>query len=309
MKKIYLIKTLSYRILDSVLKSIIKDNTNVTTFSLNDVTIYDCIDDASYFGLFAENRVIVIKDVKYFGGKFNYEEEANAIKSFFEKLDDSTMVIFICDNIIKTKDLTKTAINYGAEIIDKSELEENELQAIINEYVSSLDVKIDEKASKLLLKNSNNNIDIVLMEIDKIANVDKIINESLVKEYSSTINTDETFEFIDAVVQKRFDLVFALLEKLLNNNTEILGLISLLANRYSTIYIVKSADKNQVGDEKIAELLGFKNKGRLYYIRRDGKIYTLDQLKEIIISLSELDKKIKTGLSPVYGFKELLLNL
>lgn len=309
MKKIYLIKALSYRVIDNILESIIKDNTNITTFSLNDVTIYDCIDDASYFGMFDEDRVIVIKDVKYFGGKFNYEEESNAIKNLFEKLDDNITIILICDNILKTKDLTKFAINNGAEIIDKSELEEKDILSIINDYASSIGVKIDEKTVKLLLKKSNNNIDIALMEIDKIANVDKIINENIVNEYSSTINGDETFDFVDAVVQKRFDIVFSLLDKLLNNNTEVLGLISLLANRYSTIYIVKSADKDGLEDESIAELLGFKNKGRLYYIRKDGKIYTIDQLKEIIINLSELDKKIKTGLSPVYGLKELLLNL
>lgn len=309
MKNIYLIKTLSYRVLDNILASIIKDNTNVTTFSLSDVSIYDCIDDASYFGLFAENRIIIIKDVKYFGGKFNYEEESNAIKRFLESLDDSLTIIFVCDNISKTKDLTKVAINFGAEIIEKGELDENDTLKLINDYAASIDVKIDEKAIKLLLQKTNNNIDITFMEIDKIANVEKIITEKTINDYSSVVNSDETFEFIDAVVQKRFDIAFTLLDKLLSNNTEILGLISLLANRYSTIYIVKSAEKDNVDDEKIAELLGFKNKGRLYYIRKDGKIYTIDQIKEIIINLSELDKKIKTGLSPVYGFKELLLNL
>lgn len=309
MKKIYLIKSSSYRVLDNKIKEIIAASTNVTTFSLNDISIYEVIDDASYSGLFNDERFIIIKDVKYFGGKFNYEEESSAISKFLENMDESINIIFVCDNILKSKELTKKVLSLGAEIIDLSELEEDKIMEIIYDYTKSNEISIDDKTIKLLLKNSNNDIDIALMEIDKLSVVTNKIDEKIVASYSSVMESDVTFDFVDAVVGKKFDTVFALLDNLLNNNTEVLGLISLLANRYITIYIVKSADKDHKTDEEIADMLGFKNKGRLYYIRRDGKIYTLDELKEIIINLSILDKKIKTGTSPVYGLKEFLLNL
>ena len=77
MKEIYLLSSSSYNIINLQIKEIAVNNENITYHSLNDVTIYDCIDDASYFGLLDDDRIIVIKDVKYFGGKFNYEEETN----------------------------------------------------------------------------------------------------------------------------------------------------------------------------------------------------------------------------------------
>lgn len=309
MKNIYLIKSLSYRVLDNKIHEITADSTNITTLSLNDISIYEVIDDASYLGLFNEARFIIIKDVKYFGGKFNYEEETAAISKFLENMDESINIIFVCDNILKSKELTKKALSLGAKIIDLSELEESEVIKIIHDYSKLNELIIDDKTINLLLKNANNDIDVALMEIDKLSTITNKIDQEIISTYSSVIESDVTFDFVDAVVQKKFNTVFSLLDKLLNNNTEVLGLISLLANRYTTIYIVKSANKDHKTDEEIADMLGFKNKGRLYYIRRDGKIYTLDELKEIIINLSILDKKIKTGTSPVYGLKELLLNL
>ena len=44
-------------------------------------------------------------------------------------------------------------------------------------------------------------------------------------------------------------------------------------------------------------------------LKRNGRIYTLEELSDIIHSLYELDKKIKTGYNPVYGLKEFLLDL
>ena len=83
MANLYIIKSPSYRLLNEEIKKIAGEDANITYFSLNEVSIYDCIDDASYFGLFEEKRVIVIKDVKYFGGKFAYEEETEALSKFF----------------------------------------------------------------------------------------------------------------------------------------------------------------------------------------------------------------------------------
>ena len=90
---------------------------------------------------------------------------------------------------------------------------------------------------------------------------------------------------------------------------DIFSIVGVLASSFTNIFIVKDAVNHGLSDEEIAKLLDFKSTGRVYYLKKDGKIYTLDNLKEIIVSLSELDKKIKTGYEPVYSLKEFLLSL
>lgn len=73
--------------------------------------------------------------------------------------------------------------------------------------------------------------------------------------------------------------------------------------------MVKSASADGLSDEEIAKLFGYSNPKRVGVLKRNGKIYTLDQLKDIIVSLSNLDLKLKSGYDQIYALKEFLLDL
>lgn len=307
--EIYLLKSSSYRILNNEIAKITKDIKNITTFSLNDVSIKDCLDDASYYGLFAEKRCLIIKDTKYFGGKFAYEEESNLLYNFLSSKLEDLIMIFICDDIKKTKDLTKKVIALGAKVIDVSDVSEESMRELINNYCQDQEIKLDPKSYDLILKNSVNNLDIMIQEIDKLSLVDKHITVDIVNTYGSKEVDDETFNFSNAVVAKQFAKSFELLDILLKNGVEPSALIGLLSSSFSNMYMVRDAVNHQLSDEEIAKALGYSGTGRVYVMKKNSKIYTLDQLKEILLDLCALDIKIKTGYDPVYGIKEFLLNL
>lgn len=309
MSNIHLIASSSYHVINNKIKEIIGDNTNITTSSLNDVTIYDVIDDASYFGLFNEARVIIIKDVKYFGGKYNYEEECKAIENFLSHLGDDVTIIFICDTILKSKDITKKVLTFGAKIYDLSEIDDELFLSIINDYIQENNIKIDPPAIELLRKNSLNNLDVFIQDIDKISNIDSHITLDMVKTYGIRLEELDTFDFSNAVVAKKFDTAFELLDKLIASGVDGFALTGVLASSYTNMFMVRDAVNHGLSDDEIAKKLGYSGTGRVYVMKKNSKIYTLDELKEIIISLSELDIKLKTGYNPVYGIKEFLLNL
>lgn len=309
MSNIHLISSTSYHVINNKIKEIVGDNTNITTNSLNDVSLYDCIDDASYFGLFDEQRVIIIKDVKYFGGKYNYEEECNALENFLSHLDDSITIIFVCDNISKSKDITKKVLTLGAEIHDLSVIDDELFDCIVTEYTKDFDIVIDKNAIPVLRKNCLNNLDIFLQDIDKISNIDKHITLDMVNTYGISLEELDTFDFSNAVVAKNFNTAFDLLDKLIESGVDGYTLTGILASSYANMFMVRDAVNHGLSDDEIAKKLGYSGTGRVYVMKKNSKIYTLDELKEIIISLSELDIKLKTGYNPVYGIKEFLLNL
>ena len=308
MNNIYLIKSDSYYLLNSKIKELTNDIKDITKVDLDEEEIGTIINDASYYGLFNEKKVIIINNTKYFGGKFLYEDDMNVLMEFLNNLDPNTIIIFVCNEIAKTKDNTKRVLNLGAEIIDLSSLSEEELDEFIKKYLEDNNVKLNDDAKKLLLGKVNNNLDMFLTEINKISLADNIITVDSINEYCSYNEEDITFEFSNAVVAKNFKDAFPLLDKLLEKGVEVPNLIGLLANSYTSMYIVKDAISHGASDAKIEELTGFKS-GRIYILKKNSNIYTLDDLKEIIINLSEIDKKIKTGSNPVYVFKEFLLNI
>ncbi|MCR4581429.1 MAG: hypothetical protein K5666_02835, partial [Bacilli bacterium] len=125
---------------------------------------------------------------------------------------------------------------------------------------------------------------------------------------SSYDEKDVTFDFSDAVVKKDFNKAFELLDILLAKDTDLNGLVGLLAGNYTTMYLIKDAVNSGLSDEAIEQVTGFKS-GRIYINKKLGRIYTLEELQDIIVNLSIVDKKIKTGSNPVYVFKEFLLNI
>lgn len=320
MSKLYIIKSNSYRIINEEIKRITEGIDNITYFSLNEVTIYDVIDDASYFGLFSSKRAIIVKDAKYFGGKFNYEEETEALVKFFKNMDEDIIMIFIVEQLNIKKQATSALTANGGEIIDKSKVAPEVIDELINEYTKDNDITLEPNAYKLLKENCLNNVDLIIQEIDKLSLLSNIITKQIVESSGSIYieykaNNDEdnkdqaAFDFSNAVVAKKFSESLETLEKLLLKGVEMPQLIGLLASSFTTMYMVKSALQDKLTDEEIAKLYGFSNPKRVYVLKNNAKIYTLDELKGIIISLSELDIKIKTGYNPIYGIKEFLLNL
>ncbi len=309
MKEIYLLSSSSYNIINLQIKEIAVNNENITYHSLNDVTIYDCIDDASYFGLLDDDRIIVIKDVKYFGGKFNYEEETNALYNFLSSIDDSVKIIFVCDSIVKTKDITKKVISLGAKIFDLQDLTLDAINEVIANYVTDSDLVLDNDARDLILKNSLNNLDVALKDIEKISNINKHITVSLVDEYGIKLESVDTFEFSNAVISKNFNKAFSLLDKLFSSGIDEFQILGVLASSYINMFMVRDAVNHGLGDEEIAKKLGYSGTGRVYVMKKNSKIYTTEDLKNIIIDLSNLDIKLKTGYNAKYEIKEFLLNL
>ena len=307
MKQIYLIKSDSYQLLNERINEIVGDIETVSHFSLNDATINEVIDDAGYFGLFDEKKVVIVRDVKYFGGKFLYEEDTDKLNNFLTNIED-IIIVFVCDEISESKVITKRMKELGAEIIIINSKDEQ--SKYIDEYCKKHDITINQNVIDKIMENSFHDLDVFLQEVNRLSIIDKNITEELVEQYSVKNNDEDvTFDFSNAVVDKNFNKAFDLLDQLLDNGTEPFSIVGLLASSFINMYMVKDAVNHGLTDDEIAKVLGYTNSKRVFVMKRNGQKYDLDTLKDIIIRLSELDIKIKTGYNPVYEIKEFLLNL
>ena len=112
-------------------------------------------------------------------------------------------------------------------------------------------------------------------------------------EYGSHEDGDYTFDFSNAVVSKDFTKAFSLLDTLLEDGVEVFALVGLLASSFANMYMVKRASMDGLSDEAIAKLFGYSSTSRVYVLKKNSKIYSIEDLKEIIIALSDVDYKIK----------------
>ena len=115
---VYVIKSSSYRLLNSKIQELTKDIEEKKYFNLDSDELEDVIVDASYVGLFNDSRAIIVREVNYFGGKNKYEDQVNSIIKLIENLDPTITLILVCNNLLKTKDSTKRLLGLNVEYID-----------------------------------------------------------------------------------------------------------------------------------------------------------------------------------------------
>ncbi len=314
---VYVIRSTSFRLLNDKVSSLIENIPDRKYFSLDVDELEDVVIDASYVGLFNDDRAIVVREVNYFGGKPKYEEQVNKLFNLINNLDSSITLVLICNNLNKTKDTAKELLKKTV-FIDLY-IKDEEIDNYINDYISKINVTIEPKALVKLKENTVNNIDLLFNEIDKLALITNNITWKVVNEYGSsyiipkgvgeeTDYNDITFKFTDAIANKKFKDAFAYFDKIVERGDDMYALIGLINGQFSNIYLVKEAVNEGLSDETIANELGFKS-GRVYILKRIGNLYTLDELRDIIINLSNIDIKIKLGYDPVNGLKEFILSI
>jgi DNA polymerase III delta subunit len=316
---VYVIKSSSFRMLNSKIQELTGELNEKKYFNLSYDELDDVIIDASYVGLFNEARAIIVREVNYFGGKNKYEDQVNSIIRLIENLDPSITLILVCNNLLKTKDSTKKLLGLNVEYIDifnNSEVESEYLK----KYLESKELKVDSKAMDKLNTNTCNNIDLLLNELDKLSLISKDITFKVVSEYSSTyiIPKDEfeeldyndiSFKFVDALINKKFKDTFAYFDKVIERGDDMYSLIGLINSSYSNIYMVKEALSHGMSDEEIMNEFGYKKIGRVFIMKKNGNIYSLDELRDIIVKLSDIDLKIKLGADPINSLKEFILSV
>ena len=153
MKNIYLIKSNSYFLLNQKIDEITQGIEDITKIDLDELTINDVINDASYHSLFDDKKAVVIANTKYFGGKFLYEDDMEVLFNYLSNLDDNTILLFICNDIAKTKDSTKKVLALGGQIIDLTSLSEEELDGFIDKYLTTNNIRVDKKDRDVLYFN------------------------------------------------------------------------------------------------------------------------------------------------------------
>ena len=86
MKNIYLIKSDSYFLLNNKIDELTKDIEDVQKIDLDEQSINDVINDASYYSLFNDKKAVIITNTKYFGGKFLYEEDIDILLNYLSNI-------------------------------------------------------------------------------------------------------------------------------------------------------------------------------------------------------------------------------
>lgn len=308
----YIIKSESYRLLDKKIKELTSgiQKENITYYDLTTDGLKDILNECNYVSLFNDKKAIIVNNVNIFGTKYEYKEDMDILEHYLNNPNRNTILIFIVDSISKTKKCVKI-IKDNEGLIELNKLSGDELKESVKTYLKSLGYKIENNALNNLILNLNENYDYCLNELDKVTVMKKdyLINNDDIEKYTIKIKEDGIFDFVDLVIKKDTKKVFKKLEEFINKREEPAILISNIASQYRLILSVKNLLKEGYSEKEIADNLGI-HPYRVKLAHDKSYDYTNDELVSKLLSIGELDEKIKQGLVDKYvALKLLLVNL
>ncbi len=293
MNNIYLIIGSSKKIINNNIKEIMKDNKAIT-YDFENTDIKDIISEASYYSMFNDLKYIVVKNSHLF--KMS-EDETNLLIKYLEHPNPSSILIFTSnDKLDNRKKITKI-LKDKYKIIELKEMYKKDLIQIVNEYVKDNKYTIDYKSVNYIIDSCLNNYDLIINELDKIFlyynKPTDILYDDVVGLVAPILN-DNSFKFIEAVINKDLKLSFKIYDELVINKVEPISLIILLAREYRLIYRAKCFYEMNPSIYYVASEMKMVDWQVEKHLENSSR-YSKKELKDNLRKLAKLDLEIKSG--------------
>lgn len=289
----YLIIGDSYKLIDREIKKIVKDN-EYKTYLLDEVSLSDVLEDASYTNLFGDNNILVVKNFELV-----FEKKDNKILDrlleYLNNKNDS-IIIFV------SKSKSPSRSNICKEIMSKLKVIETpivskayELNNILRDIIKKEGYGISENALTILSNKCASNVDIAInvfeqLKLYKGSNL--LITEKDVEEYVPNYNIGDMFELKDAIINKDIGKANKILDEVEGSKMEVIPLVVMLAKEYENLYVIKSLAGLKKNNDEISRSLGGMHPYRVKILRDSSNKYSLDEIKKDIVYLCEMDKRM-----------------
>jgi len=285
------------------LKELTLDISTIVNFNLDENTMDEVLQEASYFSMFDDKKCVVVKNAKIFGSSKisdsnKSKEDTNKLLKYLENENKNTKLIFIyngkCDSKKKIYNLIKDSGNlFLFNPMTKTDMK-NELYKLVvnNKY------KIDDKSLWHIVNSTLGNFDLCINELNKImlyySKPCEIKYEDVINLTSKSIE-DNNFKLIDSIIIRDLENSLKLLNdaKILKVEPNII--LSLLYREFKLMLSILLYEKNNYDHYDILRELKLAD-WQYNKVKNNLRYYNLRELKEEIVKLSILDYKCKSGL-------------
>lgn len=269
----------------------------------NKLPIDDAISAFETLPFFSEKRLVVIRQVPWFGTTKNALTESDEAKllNYFENPCPSTVAVILCDGVDKRKKMGKLLQKQGA-LFELGKLDEPDLRKILLGKLNNLGCRISQENLQYCIyllgyleKDADRDLYEALGQMDRLAGASEgeITREILDRLLEKPLDTN-IFAYMDAISEgKTFDAL-RIKQQLLTEDFNEIQINAMLFKHFRNLYKTVLWLNKGYNATAIAEKLGvhpFSAKKYASQCRQFRENY----LKQVVIDLAELDYRMKTG--------------
>lgn len=292
----YLIESEDTLSLNNEISKIIKNNdftqAVINTYDIEETLLENALEDLDTYTFLSEKKVIIIKNIE----SIKEDQFTSDIEHLFKYIDNPNP-----DNLlIITSRKLDSRLKFSKKLKSKCTVSNIEVnpKSFIKQQLK--DYKISQETINLLEEYCLGDMTKIYNECEKLKNYkcnDKTINKEDITELVMKKlgdSKDLVFSFTRSLAKRDRKASLKKYKELLTYNIEPLSFIGLLAGQIRIIYQVKILEKRNLRDKEIADILEEKSDYRIKKTREITRMYSEEELLNLMKKLSEIDLKIKT---------------
>jgi DNA polymerase-3 subunit delta len=290
-------KTISHIVLkDSSLRGF-----NESEISLNDAEIIHAIATAKQVPMVDLQRVIRVTNICISTNKQKNnlkEEDEPTLNSYFSNPSNSSVVIFIADELDKRLKMSKVLLN-NCLSFEFTTLEDGELIKWVKDKLVELKTTADEKALRHIIGLVGNDLRKLTLELEKLSIAslpESIITYELVESLVPNSREISNFDLADYLLAKNKTRSLQVLKKILDDGAEPLMLLGLLFYNFHRLFLAKEMMIEGIERTEVSRVM------RLPYNKQQNFLETArrtdrEKFKWILKRIAETDQAIKTSIA------------
>lgn len=263
---------------------------NETTYSLLTTDVQQAIATAEQLPMMASRRVVRVTDF----AKLR-EADEEALVRYLSRPAESSVVVFIADELDKRRKLSKTLIETCTSV-EFAPLGDAELATWARGRLKELKVETDERTLHQLIALVGPNVRMLSNELDKLATAalsTGLITMEMVDTLVGRQRELSNFELTDQLIARNRLRALQTLQRLLDDGVEPLMLIGLLASNYHRLALAKELMSRGAQNQEVYRQVGIFGKREEFLAtarRSDARALALS-----IQRIAEADLAIKTS--------------
>ena len=295
----YFIENEDNFLIEEKIKEIIKkekfDDVTPTTYDLELTSLENALEDLDTYSFLTNKKVIIIRGLdKIVKKNLDYDIDSSLdhlYKYLKNSVEDNLLIIRVNKSDSKQNMYKKLKSLCTVEEI------KTDIKKLVQDKLK--DYKLDKRFIDYLIEYCNNDITKISNEVEKLKNYRleekeltiKDIDDLVIKEYGDSKNL--FFSFLENVGKKDIENSLKSYRELKNYDMNDLGLLTSISNQVRLMYTVKVYEEKKYSNDEIAKRLSAKPY-RIMKIRELTRLYTLEEIRGLMIKLEEIDLKSKS---------------
>ena len=260
---IYIIYGNDSYLIDSKINEIINQNKDSDVIkvdgSCKNFSYYDVLDSINSVGLFNNKSLVLFKDPPLLKKKVD-DKGAEELLSYCKKpIYENTLIFYTYDNDFKKVLKAFKDISANADVYDLKVDPKNFYNMCI-EVAKKYTVRLNRPCFDIVYKACNNSLSLFKQNMDILDLYPDKIDEDVVNNLLISSNEENVFNLINALTNKKVSDSIYYARRILANDSNINGLIALLANQLRFLYQVSYYSDDPYG---VSDILGCKSPYRI----------------------------------------------